>query len=141
MAFAQNTLSYFGNPINQPLVIRHRLTQDGTYIIRARGAAGKASVWDGRVEAGNTGTYRLSLSLGDFAPQDDPDYGKIFHTPNENIDLWKLTGQSSDYVCPWTESCHLWDAKLPVWKGLQPVGNTSQYIYGKALYDLSLIHI
>jgi len=135
VAFAQNTLSYFGNPINQPLVIRHRLTQDGTYIIRARGAAGKASVWDGRVEAGNTGTYRLSLSLGDFAPQDDPDYGKIFHTPNENIDLWKLTGQSSDYVCPWTESCHLWDAKLPVWKGLQPVGNTSQYIYGKALYE------
>ena len=89
VAFAQNILSYFGNPINQPLVIRHRLTQDGTYIIRARGTAGKASVWDGRIEGGNTGTYRLSLSQGDIAPQDDPDYGKIFHTPNENIDLWK----------------------------------------------------
>ena len=134
VAFAQNTLSFFGNPINQPLVIRHRLTQDGTYIIKARGTSGKATVWDGRVEGGNTGTYRLSLLIGDIAPQDDPDYGKTFYTPNENIDFWQLFGVAGTYVCPWTESCGLWDAKLPTYLGLQPVGNTSQFMYGQDVF-------
>ena len=101
VALAQPLASAHGDQLSE-LAIRRKLTQDGTYTIRARGITGYRNALTGHLEGNNIGTYRLELYVSDSGTPMSSGY-------SSRAGVLSYPGSGT---CPWTESCTMWSNQM-----------------------------